>query len=104
MIRRRSGCWSDCCRCENRYSCPHGRPTFVKISRTDLDRQFDALEMNPIPIICGPTASGKTSLAIELATDHPIEIVSADSRQMVRYLNIGTAKPSAEERQRYRFI
>ena len=59
--------------------------------------------MNPIPIICGPTASGKTSLAIELATDHPIEIVSADSRQMVRYLNIGTAKPSAEERQRVPF-
>src|SRR5512138_310498 len=59
--------------------------------------------MNPIPIICGPTASGKTSLAVELATEYPIEIVSADSRQMVRLLDIGTAKPTAEERKRVPF-
>lgn len=59
--------------------------------------------MNPVPIICGPTASGKTSLAIELAAEYPIEIVSADSRQMVRYLDIGTAKPTAEESKRVPF-
>lgn len=59
--------------------------------------------MQPIPIICGPTASGKTSLAVELAEQYPIEIVSADSRQMVRYLDIGTAKPTSEERKRVPF-
>lgn len=59
--------------------------------------------MHPIPIICGSTASGKTSLALDLATEYPIEIVSADSRQMVRYLDIGTAKPTPAERARVRF-
>ena len=60
-------------------------------------------DVHPIPIICGPTASGKTSLALNLATEYPIEIVSADSRQLVRYLDIGTAKPTAEERARVPF-
>ena len=50
-----------------------------------------------IPVICGPTGSGKTSIAVSLASLFPIEIVSADSRQVIRHLNIGTAKPSAEE-------
>ena len=59
--------------------------------------------MHPIPIICGPTASGKTSLALEMAAQYPIEIVSADSRQMVRYLDIGTAKPTPDERARVPF-
>ncbi len=59
--------------------------------------------MHPIPIICGPTASGKTTLALELADLYPIEIVSADSRQLVRYLDIGTAKPTPEERARVPF-
>lgn len=51
-----------------------------------------------IPIICGPTASGKTGVAIELSRTIPLEIVSADSRQIIRQLDIGTAKPTAEER------
>ncbi len=50
-----------------------------------------------IPIICGPTASGKTSLALEYADTIDIEIISADSRQIIRRLNIGTAKPTQEE-------
>lgn len=48
-----------------------------------------------IPIICGPTASGKTSVALRVAESVNIEIVSADSRQIIRHLNIGTAKPTA---------
>jgi len=56
-----------------------------------------------IPIICGPTASGKTSLALRLAQQLPIEIVSADSRQVVKYLNIGTAKPTEEEQRTVAF-
>ena len=57
----------------------------------------------PVPIICGPTGSGKTAIAVELAGDYPVEIVSADSRQAIKYLNIGTAKPTSEERKRVRF-
>jgi tRNA dimethylallyltransferase len=47
--------------------------------------------------IAGPTAVGKTSLSIRLAKDLNTEIISADSRQFFRELNIGTAKPSPEE-------
>ncbi len=52
-----------------------------------------------IPIICGPTASGKTAVTVELAKDFSIEVVSADSRQIIRRLDIGTAKPTREERE-----
>lgn len=48
-------------------------------------------------VIGGPTASGKTALAIRLAQYFSTEIVSADSRQFYREMNRGTAKPSAEE-------
>lgn len=48
-------------------------------------------------VVCGPTASGKTSLAIALAERYSGEIVSADSMQIYRYMNIGTAKPTQEE-------
>ncbi|MBU8932720.1 MAG: tRNA (adenosine(37)-N6)-dimethylallyltransferase MiaA [candidate division Zixibacteria bacterium] len=51
----------------------------------------------PIPIICGPTASGKTGVAVTLAGTLPIEVVSADSRQIIKHLDIGTAKPTPEE-------
>ena len=50
--------------------------------------------------IAGPTASGKTSLAIELSERYGGEIVSCDSMQIYREMNIGTAKPTAEERAR----
>ncbi len=48
--------------------------------------------------ICGPTASGKTGLAIALAQRLPSVILSADSRQVYRDFDIGTAKPSVSER------
>ena len=50
-------------------------------------------------VICGPTAVGKTSVAIELAQYFQTEIISADSRQCFKELNIGVARPSEEELQ-----
>ncbi len=57
-------------------------------------------QLKPLPllVICGPTASGKTALAIELSRHFDLEVVSADSRQVYRGLDIGTAKATAEER------
>lgn len=51
-------------------------------------------------VIVGPTCSGKTKLSISLAEKLNGEIISADSRQIYKYLNIGTAKPSPEELRR----
>jgi tRNA dimethylallyltransferase len=48
-------------------------------------------------VVAGPTASGKTELAIELANHFKTEIISTDSRQFYREMNIGTAKPSPEQ-------
>ena len=53
----------------------------------------------PLLVIGGPTASGKTALALQLASRFPCEIISADSRQVYRYMDIGTAKATPEERQ-----
>lgn len=53
--------------------------------------------MKKLIVIAGPTASGKTSLAIDLALHFKTEIVSCDSRQVFKEMEIGTAKPSAEE-------
>ena len=50
-------------------------------------------------VICGPTASGKTALSIELAKKINGEIISSDSMQIYKDMNIGTAKPTAEEMQ-----
>ncbi|HOX21316.1 MAG TPA: tRNA (adenosine(37)-N6)-dimethylallyltransferase MiaA [Gemmatimonadales bacterium] len=50
-----------------------------------------------IPVILGPTAVGKTAVALALAAHWPLEVVSADSRQVYRRLDIGTAKPSRKE-------
>jgi len=49
-------------------------------------------------VLVGPTASGKTEVALELARTHPVEIVSVDSMQVYRGMDIGTAKPTPEER------
>ena len=53
--------------------------------------------MAKLLVICGPTASGKTALAVELALRHSGEVVSADSMQIYRRMDIGTAKPTREE-------
>ena len=55
--------------------------------------------MNNIICIAGPTASGKTALAVELAKELNGEVVSCDSMQVYRRMDIGTAKPTAEEMQ-----
>ena len=51
-------------------------------------------------VVLGPTATGKTELGIRLAEEFDGEIVSADSRQVYRFMDIGAAKPTAEQRAR----
>ena len=51
-------------------------------------------------MLAGPTASGKTAAALALADGFPIEVISADSRQVYRGMDVGTAKPTASERAR----
>jgi tRNA dimethylallyltransferase len=53
-----------------------------------------------VPVVVGPTAVGKTAVALALAAVWPLEVISADSRQVYRRLDIGTAKPSRKERAR----
>ncbi len=56
----------------------------------------------PVIAIVGPTASGKTALSLKLAEKLPVEIVACDSRTIYRRMDIGTAKPSAEEQDKVR--
>ena len=58
--------------------------------------------MAPLIVIVGPTASGKTALAVELAEQFSGEIICADSRTIYKYMDIGTAKPTSEEQARVR--
>ena len=58
------------------------------------------LNTTPLVVIAGPTASGKTALAIRLAERYDGEIICADSRTIYKGMDIGTAKPSAEEQAR----
>jgi len=51
-----------------------------------------------VPILAGPTASGKTELALRLAERIPIEVISADASMVYRGMDIGTAKPTQAER------
>jgi tRNA dimethylallyltransferase len=51
-------------------------------------------------VICGPTAAGKSAIALDLAARYDAAIVSADSRQIYKGFDIGTAKPSARDRER----
>src|SRR5690606_12071749 len=53
-----------------------------------------------VPALVGPTASGKSAAAMALAEEHGLEVVSADAMQVYRGLDIGTAKPTPEERRR----
>ena len=58
-----------------------------------------AVKSDKVVVIAGPTASGKSGLAVELSLRLRGEIVNADSMQVYRYMDVGTAKPSAKERQ-----
>ena len=55
---------------------------------------------SPVLVLVGPTAIGKTALSLEIAERLHCEIVSMDSMQVYRYMDIGTAKASREERRR----
>ena len=57
------------------------------------------MDKKKVIVICGPTASGKTALSIELAKKINGEIISSDSMQIYKDMDIGTAKPSKEEMQ-----
>ena len=82
-------------------------------AKKNLNNKFERLLISPVcrqagprmknktcVIIVGPTAVGKTSIAVELAQHLQTQIISADSRQCFRELNIGVAKPSAEQLQK----
>ena len=64
--------------------------------QTQYDTSRD--KKHPCLVLLGATASGKTQLSLELARRRPVEIVSVDSMQVYRGMDIGTAKPAAEER------
>lgn len=71
---------------------------------TDVAASGDPFLANPIPqdplVIIGPTASGKSSLALEVASAVEAEIVSADAMAVYRGMDIGTAKPTPQEQAR----
>ncbi|HET9473471.1 MAG TPA: tRNA (adenosine(37)-N6)-dimethylallyltransferase MiaA [Steroidobacteraceae bacterium] len=54
--------------------------------------------LQPLAVLTGPTGTGKTDIALALAREYPIEIISVDSAQVYRGLDIGSAKPSAQLR------
>ena len=56
-------------------------------------------ESPPLIVIAGPTASGKSSMALQMAAELNGEIISVDSMQLYRIIPIGTAQPTMQERQ-----
>jgi tRNA dimethylallyltransferase len=56
-------------------------------------------QQHPIPVLTGPTASGKTALSLELGRKYPLELVSTDAMMVYRGMDVGTAKPTPAERQ-----
>ena len=59
---------------------------------------IDASAGSSVRVICGPTGAGKSALAMQLAEVHDAVIISADSRQIYRGFDIGTAKPGLADR------
>ena len=57
------------------------------------------MEKIPLVVLMGPTASGKTSMAVEICKKYGGEVVTADSMQVYKFMDIGTAKPTVEEMQ-----
>ena len=70
-------------------------------SPSDLANLLDTTGDKPLVIVLlGPTASGKTALGIELARELQLDVINVDSRQLYREMDIGTAKPTAEQQAR----
>ena len=72
-------------------------------SMNQISPEFGTTTNAETPLVValvGPTASGKTALALELAEHFQLEILNIDSRQLYREMDIGTAKPTAEQQQR----
>ena len=74
-----------------------GRGADIALPPDDASNQVP-VHRDRLVAIVGPTAVGKTDLAMKLARRVPVEIVGADSRQVYRHMDVGTAKPSLEER------
>ena len=60
--------------------------------------------MRSVPVLVGPTASGKTEIAVRVAEETGAVVINADSRKLYRYLDVGTAKPPPEYRHLYRLL
>ena len=71
---------------------------------TARDRGARHERLPPAILLMGPTASGKTGVAVHLAARLPVEIVSVDSAQVYRHMDIGTAKPGPRDAGRPRRI
>jgi tRNA dimethylallyltransferase len=67
---------------------------------TAHDEREELADPRVVRVVCGPTGAGKTGVALALANELPLTVISADSRQLYRRFDIGTAKPTAEERAR----
>ncbi|MFX6857652.1 tRNA (adenosine(37)-N6)-dimethylallyltransferase MiaA, partial [Acinetobacter baumannii] len=65
-----------------------------------LQHALSIRDVEAIPVLAGPTGSGKTFLALRLGEEVPVEVVSADATLVYRGLDIGTDKPTPEERAR----
>ena len=70
------------------------------MSSNAVSADADAGSLATIPVICGPTASGKSAIAMWLSLRREIVVINADSRQTYRGFDLGTAKPSRDDRAR----
>ena len=78
-------------------------PDFQKRIADFLEKCRDNGE-KPLLVLLGPTASGKTALSLKIAHEFNCEIISADSRQVYKYMDIGTDKIPAENAGEFRII
>ena len=73
------------------------------LNKLNIDfAKYSSDKNSPILAIMGPTASGKSSLAMQISDHIPVEIISADSMQLYKGMNIGVAKPTIEEQKKVR--
>jgi tRNA dimethylallyltransferase len=71
------------------------------MAKRDSSGEPHEAQLPPAIFLMGPTASGKTAVALELSNHLPVEIISVDSAQVFRHMNIGTAKPDVSTRLRH---